>query len=200
MRSNTWILGFTLAAALSSAASASDISIFGLELGKPFALPECGSSGGTYLLEHRTVCYERMDYSPGKGIRLSQDTVHVGWPESKKPDLLPDADASLRATIINGTLERLEFGTLGYESQQRDLAALTEKFGTPSAISKPILQNSFGATAQAIRAEWRVGDITVTYDSMTKFMGWGSVNIETAKSAANRKTIADNSHAAKQKL
>lgn len=189
MRSNAWMLGFVLAVSLSSpVASAAEISIFGLELGKPFDLKECAFKKVTKTLSFYeattdTVCYKRVSNDEaGRGISPADDKVFIEWPRGQEPEIA--SFGTLSVWIIEGNLESVRFGTQGVISQARDMKALTDKFGPPTTGLTPVAQNGYGATSQTIRADWRSDGVSVYYNSAENSFSSGFVRIQTAKGAA----------------
>lgn len=185
--------------------AAEPISIFGLELGRPFALQECGwkkvsKTLNFYNASNAAVCYQHtVGFAEvGKGINPADDSVFVIWPQGHEPELV--SGYSLMAHVIDGNLESVGFNTLGVVSQDRDMKALTDKFGAPAGAVTPTVQNRFGATAQIITAEWRLGDVSVHFNSAENGLDKGFVRVETEKSVAARNAFLEKLHAAKQKL
>jgi hypothetical protein len=197
---------FVSAICMSATATAADLSIFGLQISRPFTLPECSfkkiSKSLNFYNENDQIqgaCYRQFsDSDCGKGINPSEATVYIRWPRGHEPELVSGYD--LRVSVINGNLERVVFSTLGAISQQRDMDALAEKFGQPKTTAKPIVQNVYGATSQAISAEWRIDDVVVLFDSTQNALGKGSVSIETDKSISARNAYIESLHASRQKL
>jgi hypothetical protein len=180
------------------------ISIFGLQLGRPFAMQECGwqkisKALNFYNASTATVCYRRTsDSEAGKGIDPAADTVFVRWPQGREPELV--SGYSLVAGVIDGNLESVGFNTLGVRSQDRDMKALTDKFGAPATILTPTIQNGFGAAAQIVTAEWHIGNVSVYFNSAENGLSNGFIRVETEKSIASRNALMEKLHAAKQKL
>jgi hypothetical protein len=193
-----------MAASLSAPALASDISIFGLELSKPFTLKECGFKKVTKALNFYdattdTICYKRMSNDEaGKGINLADDTVYIVWPRGNEPQIA--TYNTLLACVIDGNLESVGFNTLGLVSQERDMKALTDKFGPPTTGGTPIVQNGYGAKAQTIRAEWKMDDVVVWFNSAASSFDAGLVRIQTAKAIAAPEIAVKKYEANRQKL
>src|SRR4029077_16553466 len=103
--------------------------------------------------------------------------------------------------VVDGNLEGLYFGTGGVARQQRDLQLLVDKFGAPATTTQPIVQNGYGATAQAVTATWVTADgVIVTFASAANRIDSGNVWIETAKGAAARAAVSAALHKASPAL
>lgn len=197
-----------LSAVFAGAASAAEpISVFGLQIGKPFAVPECpfkkvSKTLNSYEFFTSYVCFQRTPgingSEAGKGIDSAEDYVNIVWPRGSEPQVA--RYNSLSVQVIAGNLERVSFGTMGVESQARDMAMLTEKFGSPTSGGESTAQNGYGAKMQVIRAEWKIGEVSVYYDSASSTFNSGSVRIQTIKGAAASQAMLDKLNAGKQKL
>lgn len=191
----------------STAAAAEPISIFGLQIGKPFAIPECpfkkvSKTLSSYEFFTTSVCFQRVrgvnGSEAGKGINLADDYVDIVWPRGSEPEIARAGSVSL--AVVDGNIERVSFGTLGVVSQARDMKALTDKFGSPTSGGDSIAQNGYGVKVQVIRAEWKIDEVSIYYDSAASTFDSGSVRILSAKGAAAIQAMLDKLNANKQKL
>ena len=196
MRFNTWLL----LSLLTGPSAAADISVFGLDLGKPFLLPECAITSwerrNSYNFSTNTVCYRRVESvgsNVGKPFSRADDYVDIIWPRGSEPQTAKYN--SVTAFIIDGNLEQVVFGTYGLDAQARDIKILTDKFGPPSKGGPTIGQNGYGATFQVIHAEWNLDGVSVEYDS-----AGGAVRILTSKAIETEKAQRDRINASRQKL
>jgi hypothetical protein len=191
----TGLIAASLLALMTLTARADTSTVFGIELRKPFTVPECSftriKSAGYYGPATNGPCYELIigDDNKGKKLPVSTDRVMVTWPLGSMPK--PMTGIYAIASIIDGTLEGISFNTLGIQSQERDLQMLTEKYGKPGSIDQPTMQNGYGAKFVAIRAQWNVDDIVVAFESAGGSSNSGIVHIDTLKGAADRKATLD---------
>ena len=175
-------------------ASAAAMTVFDLPLQQPFALSECPythitKKAGYYNPPASGVCYQSTnDAIAGTHAAITNDTVKIVWKTS--PKLVSDPFFAL-GTIIDGNLEGVSFNTMGVQAQERDMDLLTAKFGTPSKVLKPTMQNGYGVQYVALNAEWRLEDIVVSYSSAMSSLTSGVVIVDTTKSAAARKATLE---------
>lgn len=186
-------------------AHASDTStIFGMELQKPFVMPECpferiGKNLFDYFPPPKIgVCYQMMDDKNAGKSRPLNERVKLKWPDKGSPDLV--SGYSAMAKIIDGNIEEVSFNTLGLVSQERDFNALKQKYGEPTESTKNAVQNAYGAQFLPIRASWVIGDITVTFDGAAGQTNSGLVRVATLKSIAETKVFLETLHQGKPPL
>lgn len=155
------------------------MSAFGFVMGKPLDLPACKYSEFLkYDGAQEKTCIEPEDKNSP-----SYRSIHFS-PEDR-PALL--STSGVTGTLIDGILEGLNFGTLGYSSKDQTLATLVEKYGKPTRITDRKLQNRYGAKFDTYIAEWDNPDLYVEftptfYDSLKE----GFLSIETPKGRQHR--------------
>lgn len=184
------VIAATIASALPAAAQAQTAraavaapsapwTVFGLELGKPVALPECkhkilagGFVSQTYEDNPVQVCHE-------PDIQLSDAPWRRGWvhfPKDRSPLIIRGTFGNTH--IVAGKLEGLSFDTPGYASSKGIIGELTEKFGRPTSV-RPITATPSGVPIPALHAEWRLPGLYVSYRSIDYSVEYGELLIET---------------------
>ena len=151
-------------------------TIFGLELGKALTLPKCPISprfNDVDLFGQTAICvWER-------GAKTS-----IVFPNDKRPAI--GKSPSIGATVKDGILQGLTIYTFGAASQESVFAALQEKFGKPSKVSKAQAQNLYGAQFNNINALWEQPSVTVEFWGVETKVDTGVVWIETPEVRAAR--------------
>jgi hypothetical protein len=169
-----------LSAASPPAPAPAPTTVFGMELGKPLAIPMCKRKmmpGGylskyTYEDDPAETCYE-------PDIQLSDAPWRRGsvdFPLSRTPSFL--ALNTGFTLIVDGKLEGLQFSTLGHANTNAIIGELTAKFGRPSSVSRTTSTIS-GIAVPAIEAEWRLPTLHVSYRNIDTEVEHGFLEIET---------------------
>ena len=147
------VLAWTLTAGASPAAAGYDFK--GLELGAPITAAQvedtlntpCVGFGGSTCNEFDAKVHAQMSVRCGSGsdgiTACNGFTTVVGAPG--RVNVVISADGLLQRVMITE-----------FDADQFDaiFAELQRKFGRPTTITKPVLQNGFGATFQQVRATW----------------------------------------------
>lgn len=180
-------LAFTLALLLASAitASAADMTVFGLELGKPLNLPICDADSvrkGFWTGVDQPCVYDVS----GRSL-LDDDLGHIRYPVRESPDIVRGADVGV--VIAGGKLAGVSFVTAGYDSADFVLKRLIEKYKKPSRIDRKVLVNRLGGPVRRLTALWNLPGLTVVFQADDDLSGTGMVLIETAAGAKVRKRI-----------
>jgi hypothetical protein len=178
-----------VAVLMSGVAYAADVdTIFGLQLHKPFTVPECAFRNASYSPPTNGPCFEFAgdEDSRGRGKIRAYDNVGITWPADQRPQMLTPGQYAI-ARIMDGKLESIGINTLGIESQQRDLQNLVAKYGQPTKTSRPIERNGYNDQTSALRAEWDFGDIIVTFASAVVTPRSGMIRVDTPIAIAERK-------------
>lgn len=169
-----------------------DMSVFGIKLGEKFAFSECERTSydsKEYANPKTQPCFKRIttsdetkkEMSSAKYIDNFNETVSLTYPYETKPELLEiGGNASIKAHIINGNFEGVEFVPNVLFGDSPVLKKLKEKYGEPSTTL--VIK---GANA----ASWRFPDLYVSfsrlnlpdYSSRTGITKISSVKIETKK-------------------
>lgn len=158
------------------ALAAEPIAVFGITIGSPLTLPECGTriiAGRTvYNSTHQAVCSE--------AARPDQTTADVSWSRVNFPADQAPLIAKwpyVNAYIYRGVVEGIEFPTAGISSQDVVLDQLRQKFGQPTSLRSVTVQNAMGATFQSHEAEWRLPALRVTFRGSVRSLDMGKVEI-----------------------
>lgn len=149
-------------------ASAPSTTVFGLELGKPFNVPECslfklGRKDYMYAENDKAVCYE-LNFvhhkSDPRSIPVTDGSVKLRFPIDQ-----PVIGRSMSASIMKGNLEGIGISTFGIKDEDAVLAVLENKYGKPSATIAGSVQNMMGAQFPTLFAVWHFTepDLTITY-------------------------------------
>jgi hypothetical protein len=191
------LIAASLLALIGPTARADNSTVFGVELQKPFVMPECpiehlGKNFNDYFPPPTIgVCYQMMDHKDAGKSRPLNDMVKLRWPDKESPELVIGYSAT--ANIIDGNIEGVSFNTLGIQSQDRDFNALKVKYGEPTQNTRGTMQNGYGATFNPIRASWTMGDIVVSLDG-AQSVNSGLIRVETLKSIAARNAFFEKLH------
>src|SRR6185295_14959029 len=112
-------------------AAAQDMSVFGIPLGQPLVLPQCKeseppSSANGYRYEPRPkpqqACFVSL------AALDIHDRVAIDFPENERPSVtIGGSWFGIEATIIDGNVEGIKFGTYGIKNASSVLEALTTK-------------------------------------------------------------------------
>lgn len=159
----------SLLVAMPLAASAADLSLFGIALGADAeaVLPECifTSAGGWKVTN--APCQRNKT---GKAWGANEHDVEL----PNKPDYL----RSLHFASMNGKVVAVLVATMGERVQDDALAALVAKFGKPTATGVEPLQNAFGAQVRSRRASWKLPTATLKFTGVAGDMMWGHFALE----------------------
>jgi hypothetical protein len=171
-----------------------DMTVFGLELGKPPSIPECeitkvGKKKYDYGYKDKAACFVRLDNADflsrpvmkdSASAPLGDETIAIRFPQPPRISV-----GEVRGTVINGKLERLRITTGGGPSfADADMADLTKKYGEPSVLEQGTGMNLLGARIPTVRAIWEKSELTVTCRSVRPDdMEFGDLEIETPTAA-----------------
>lgn len=88
--------------------------------------------------------------------------VYVDFPKGEDPSISVRGWVEVR--LIDGKIEGVSFST--YETGGGyTLKSLATKYGAPKSLSKPELQNSYGARITGTGAAWSFPELEVTFDA-----------------------------------
>lgn len=130
----------------------SGISLYGIELGKALAIPECKSSlvsageGFCFKAEANTVA----NLLPPAPHEMREFSIH--FEKEHRPSI--SRFESFNVQVADGVVQEIGVLTNGLGSQAEALKQLTEKFGKPDRLDVVQVQNSFGAKFDAVHADW----------------------------------------------
>jgi hypothetical protein len=164
--------------------TAPSMTVFGLELGKPFTVPECslhklGRKDYVYAGDDKAVCFE-LNFvhhkSDPRSIPVTDGAVALRFP-IEQPMVVRDVAAS----VIKGNLESVEISTAGISDESVILDMLVKKYGKPSSSSEGSAQSAMGAQFPTLLAVWHFSDpdLTVLYKSVDGRFNHGSISIQT---------------------
>ncbi|CAN5686819.1 hypothetical protein BH20ACI3_BH20ACI3_08280 [soil metagenome] len=195
------LLTTVLLATVCTTAAAQDMSVFGIPLGQRLALPECEksetpSSANGYRYEPRPKPRQACFISLAElNIR---DRVAIDFAENEKPSVtIGGGWFGIEATVIEGNIEGIKFGTFGIKNASSVLDALTTKYGKPTDLTTSKVQNGFGASFDVFTAFWMLpGPVdpkltVVFWSSCSSKLDEGCVTIDTKKGRAWRKQKLD---------
>jgi hypothetical protein len=192
---------FLLATALCGPTVAQEMSVFGISLGEPLALPECEkseppSSANGYRYEPRPKPRQACFISLAE-LKI-HDRVAIDFPENERPTVTRGGGwFGVEATLIDGKVEGIKFGTFGIRNDSLVLEALTTKYGKPTDLITSKVQNGFGASFDVSTASWLLPGpvdpkLTVVFrSSCSDKLDEGCVTIDTKKGHAWRKQKLD---------
>ena len=96
----------------------------------------------------------------------------------------------------NDIVERISFGTRGYDFQYEILKILMKKYGKPNTKNKKLMRNAFNTKYEVISASWQLRDVEVNFKGVeADDPDWGSVTIYTndmAKRLSDKKRAEGN--------
>lgn len=181
------VIGASLIAttALASTSPAAFPSIIGVDLGKPLSVPDCvvprrDAAGaldwGPYFAQ-QGVCRIHDDGAPD-ARSMARLELHGGAPHYLHGEVF--------ITVEDGTVQEVSLQTIGVYGQQGTLADLERKFGKPTRLSRPIMQNGFGAASEAISAKWIRARYIVTYQSVVDSLDQGEIHLLTTAEAQRK--------------
>ncbi|QOR55216.1 MAG: hypothetical protein SHS37scaffold296_33 [Burkholderiales phage 68_11] len=177
-----------LAAALAGSSGAEPLppSVFGLELGRPLALPECAyratRGGKNYDAITKFTCYEDKHELNGYGepvrrvnFKPEESPVYIKWQR-------------LFALEADGMLIGIDFLTPGVQAQEIVLAALRQKFGEPTTLAVRKAKTLQGAEFDSLSAVWALPALIVRLEGTTDRIDTGRVTIDTPAADALRQS------------
>jgi hypothetical protein len=168
------------------------LTLFGIPFNQSLAIPECPwKDVRDYMSRDRkatkreynnihfsdTLCYTQHR---NIGQPPTDGNVSFVFPLSKAPSM-----GRLNGRLVNGRLQRMAVYTHGISAQASDFEMLTQKFGQPTKLNRPAVQNRMGASFDTIEAEWALSDgISVLYGSALTKIDEGIVIVSTPEGDA----------------
>ena len=190
-----WIIGMAICG-FSSLANAQPLNAYGFELEKPLTLPECVKVKVQDILYTQSMPNQPtcgMGKTPTTSTMNPADFQAVRFPTSAKPAL--SKHTVIFVTMIDGNLEGVMVLTRGIETQEDDVAMLSEKYGKPTA--KFVVERTLrsGAKVNILNSVWEGAD-----GSMIDFGGAGDKLDEGVLRIRSEKAVkAEASEAERQK-
>jgi hypothetical protein len=155
------------------------VSLFGVELGKPVTLPLCPIDAIAGIVSiNRNAVSNVCQYAPLKG---DDQYLEIDFPDNARPTYLYVGWVTV--DVRDGVAQHINVSTRGTSVQDDVLQRLSQKFGAPTKIDRPMESNAFGASWAAIDAQWigRQQDHLVTFHSATSSIDFGEIDASTAK-------------------
>jgi hypothetical protein len=177
MRRNICAFALLFIVSFTGMAHSADMSVFGIELGKPLVLPKCSSDP---LVGNKKMCvrnYWQEFRLYDKKVRIISFGKEV-FPAYTRGALIP--------LEIDGNVEGIEIQSGGVSDQESMYQALCAKYGKPTKVEKTVVKNRIGAFFDAIDAEWTIGNVYVVMWGVFGALNEGRCTIDTAKGKALR--------------
>ncbi len=178
------LLGLLL---LSPAAGAGDGSTaFGLNLGMELTIPLCDKQGFAYLKPVSGSCYGPFRSEAtldGHGGGGPPEQAVIVFADSDQPAIVV---GNVKATLLDGKLESIEFPTAGTVAVPFVLDALREKYGKESKLENYKLRNGLGIVTDHVSAEWVGKDFVASYVELLPGSKVGRVQIDSPKGFKRR--------------
>jgi len=155
--------------------AAEQVELYGLTIGAPFTIPPCLPNGSFESFEAATTftCY------------WTEKPEAVGKPDGELLIKFATPAAftttgSVGVVVLDGILDGIEIETTGTESGEQVLSLLTTRLGKPNAARSSPVQNAYGAKFTRISATWKLGAITVEFDSAPERIDEGEITAATS--------------------
>jgi hypothetical protein len=163
-----------LAVACSATAQNNDqMTMFGLEIGKPLDLPVCQYTNATKSVGiQQYTCVELAD-------ELAQHRARIHFGLKEIPPIVKGL--SMTVQLVDDKLEALYFATPGLDSKARLLRIFTEKYGAPTTLTKATLKDADGARYENFTAVWDMPGLYVEYTPTNGSVKEGIARIETQR-------------------
>lgn len=157
-------------------------SVYGIPLGSPLALAECGkytiSRVTTYKIAKGAPCFQSHP-AQGRPIPAAAagDSVLVAFP----PDALPREASSgtISAIMVAGNVEGFVVSTQGYQTQDMIYAGLAERYGPPTTRDRLQLTGGGTTLTGGIVATWVLPDVRVFFVGVLGGADRGTLRIAT---------------------
>ena len=157
--------GLALAGVGLPAVAHAPVSVFGIALGQPLALPPCstakffGNTSDVTEITQQRFCATKLIQITNSPFQRS-DLI---FPEKQKPSVVSVNLAS--AYIWKGKVEAVDFATPDYNYSTSVLDGLKAKFGQPSytRIGRSVVE---GIPIPSLEAHWTLSGATVDYKAV----------------------------------
>lgn len=172
------IVGAVFFGAIANVLAASELpTVYGIKLGTPQNLPSCKDQSiqnwAKGWLEYKEACYNVLNEG-------RPEWLQVKFPSDERPDLASGGEIGL--TVRDDLVHSIHWGTKGvFDAQDKIIAALKKKFGTPTKSEKSIIQTQQGATYDGWNLRWDRPGYVVHYSTMNfaRLPHIGNVTIRT---------------------
>jgi hypothetical protein len=163
------------------------ITLFGIPFNQPISVPECPwKDARDYMSRDRKATKREYNNTHFSDALCYTQHLNIGQPpaDGKISFVFPLSKAPsmgrVSGRLVNGRLARVEIYTRGISAQASDFEMLTQKFGQPTTLRRPTVQNRMGASFDTIEAEWKLPDgSSVVYGSALTKIDDGIVIIST---------------------
>ena len=184
------ILTSLISTAIISPVMAQDgIALFGIPFNQPLSMQECPwkdvpdfanlsrdrkATKRDYMSTRfsDTLCYTQL---ANIGEPPVDGSVGFVFPLAQAPSM-----GQISGRLVNGRLAVVNIYTRGIKAQTSDLEILTRKFGEPTLVRHPTVQNRMGASFNTTEAAWNLpGGLSVVYASTLTTLDSGIVIVST---------------------
>jgi hypothetical protein len=159
-----------LPAAPAVPAVAQNRTVFGIELGARFNVPQCAPGEGSYPAK---PCYTGSGATPEA---WGGHDYHVFLPSAGTPAFVR---GYLIVSVKDGIVESVHINTWGFEAQQGAMTALKKQFGEPTRVSLKEGRNASRTRNRAQMAEWVFSDFSIMFDGVMGSIDWGQIQVST---------------------
>jgi hypothetical protein len=179
------ILAITATVVAASAAGAADLTVFGVELGKPVNLPECPykTAGGMKLYDvmPQSTCVHDPHALNGYG----RPARELSFGRDEAPPIVKNWTAFLLEDDA-GRVIGFHFLTSGVQTQAAVLSQLKEKYGAPTSVTPHTVRTAVGGPFESFDAKWSLPGLVVNFQGTTDRIDRGDVTIDLPEAAALR--------------
>lgn len=156
--------------------------VYGIPLGAPLALPECGkyaiSRSTTYKIAVGSPCFQSFPVRPDPVSPAdSGESVLIAFPPGAYP--AEASPGSISAIIRAGRLEGFVVSTQGYQAQDMILDSLTQKYGKPTTLNRLPLMGGGSTLAGGLAADWNLPDLKIFFVGILGGATRGTLRIAT---------------------
>ena len=168
-------------------------SLFGQPLGGTLSVDECPFRTSEYLPGERIYEIEQDKTC----FKIIAGHYSIQFPQPLQPQIM--SIDSVFVTLSDGHVEKMETAVLGDGHKSEVLAALTQKFGRPTEISRQTVVISGVSLVQTV-AVWSADGFVIEYDSIDGDLEHGSLTAWTDHGLEADAARLEKVNAAKVKL
>ncbi len=152
-------------------AAAQDKVVLGIELGAPFRIPAC-KAGETATASRPCFKSDLTTRKTNGVVEYFVANTTTSWPTYMRSDI--------HVMVLDGTVESVQYGTWGIETQDNALAALSKKYGAPTRLRRE-LQKGMRARIRTIFADWDLQGFSVRLLGSVGSIDWGRIEVSTPR-------------------
>jgi hypothetical protein len=183
MKRTILMLFMALSGLTAQPAIATDHGVFGLTLGVPLNIGDCGYGVVETPISHDSTCINTAGAKRWK--EDTRDTsegtdVWICFSRDQWPDIA-NSERYITGRILDGQLHGITFITYGAKNADDVMKVLVKKYGRPTKLTTGEMQNQMGAAFGAFTAEWYMKDMFVFFESISGKMDLGFVRIGTKR-------------------